>query len=285
MRKKIGTHKKLIVFITIVLSLLFFVYFQNNSIVVTNQLVTSEKIPESFRDYKIVHLSDLHSKAFGRDQNKLVRKVESENPDMIVFTGDLVDSRKFDADISIKLMEELIDIAPIYYVTGNHEWWSGEYVLIEEKLKGIGVEVMRNTRNEVILNNESIYIFGIDDPSQFNSPSEQTIVEEAIVEATDGNIDESYRVLLSHRPELFSTYVKYKFDLVFSGHAHGGQVRVPFLGGLIAPNQGLLPAYTSGKYTVDHTTMIVNRGLGNSIIPLRIFNRPEIVVVTLLPSN
>jgi predicted MPP superfamily phosphohydrolase len=260
-----------------------FFYFQNNSIVTTEYNFSSDKVPQNFKGYKIVQLSDLHSKSFGNNQSDLVKKVKKVNPDLIVFTGDLIDSDRYDEKISLTLMERLVQIAPVYFVTGNHEWWSGKFNSLEDKLKDTGVQVMRNTVEEIIIGNDKIQIIGIDDPAKVNeSYAERAIAEEDITNSIKG-LEEgvNFKILLSHRPELFSLYTQYEFDVVFSGHAHGGQVRIPFIGGLVAPNQGLFPEYSSGMHDADNATMIVNRGLGNSIIPLRVFNRPEIVVVTL----
>ena len=267
--------------------LICFFYFQNNSIVTTEYNFSSDKVPQNFKGYKIVQLSDLHSKSFGNNQSDLVKKVKKVNPDLIVFTGDLIDSDRYDEKISLTLMEKLVQIAPVYYVTGNHEWWSGKFNSLEDKLKDTGVQVMRNTVEEITIGNDKIQIIGIDDPAKVNeSYAERAIAEEDITNSIKG-LEEgvNFKILLSHRPELFSLYTQYEFDVVFSGHAHGGQVRIPFVGGLVAPNQGLFPEYSSGMHDVDNTTMIVNRGLGNSIIPLRVFNRPEIVVVTLKRVN
>jgi uncharacterized protein len=264
-----------------------FFYFQNNSIVTTQYNFSSDKVPQNFKGYKIVQLSDLHSKSFRNNHSGLVKKVKKVNPDIIVFTGDLIDSDRYDEKISLTLMGKLVQIAPVYYVTGNHEWWSGKFNSLEDKLKDTGVQVMRNTVEEIIIGNDKIQIIGIDDPAKVNeSYAERAIAEEDITNSIKG-LEEgvNFKILLSHRPELFSLYTQYEFDVVFSGHAHGGQVRIPFIGGLVAPNQGLFPEYSSGMHEVDHTTMIVNRGLGNSIIPLRVFNRPEIVVVTLKRVN
>ncbi|MDQ0233242.1 metallophosphoesterase [Metabacillus malikii] len=263
--------------------LIFFCHFQNNSIVISEYTIGSDKIPESFDKYKIVQLSDLHSKSFGNDQSKLVKKVSKIEPDSIVFTGDLIDSDRYDEKSSLVLMERLVQIAPVYYVTGNHEWWSGNFDTLQDKLTGIGVQVMRNTTEEITIGTDQIIMIGIDDPAYLGeSYEERDKTEENIKHSIGENEGEdNFQILLSHRPELFSLYDEYGFDLVFSGHAHGGQFRIPYLGGLIAPNQGFFPKYTSGMHKSDRTTMIVNRGLGNSIIPIRVFNRPEIVVVTL----
>jgi uncharacterized protein len=263
--------------------LIYFFHFQNNSIVTSEYTITSEKIPHHFNGYKIVQLSDLHSKSFDNDQSDLVNKVKKSQADLILFTGDLVDSKRYNEKSSLSLMEKLVEVAPVYFVTGNHEWWSGKFNTLEEKLNNIGVHVMRNTSEEIMNGTDKIQLMGIDDPAIVkNSDIERSIMEENIEKSIEKiKEDDDFQILLSHRPELLSLYSEYEFDVVFSGHAHGGQFRIPFIGGLIAPDQGLFPKYTSGQYQLDHTRMIVNRGLGNSIIPVRIFNRPEMVVVTL----
>lgn len=285
LNKKI--KKRLLYLLLGLVLLTCFFYFQNNSIVTTQYDFSSDKVPQNFNGYKLVQLSDLHSKSFENNQSELVKKVKKVKPDLIVFTGDLIDSDRYNEKTSLTLMEKLVQIAPVYYVTGNHEWWSGKFNSLEDKLKDTGVQVMRNTVEEIIIGNDKIQIIGIDDPEKVNeSDAERDIAEEDITNAIKG-LEEgvNFKILLSHRPELLSLYAQYEFDVVFSGHAHGGQVRIPFVGGLVAPNQGVFPEYSSGMYDVDKTTMIVNRGLGNSIIPLRVFNRPEIVVVALKRVN
>lgn len=281
MKKK--NKKKWLYFLIGVALLIYFFYFQNNSIVISKYTISSDKIPQNFDEYKIVQLSDLHSKSFGNNQSSLVKKVNNLEPDLILFTGDLIDADRYDEEPSLILMERLVKIAPVYYVTGNHEWWSGKFETLEDKLNSIGVQVMRNTIEEIIVGTDKIKIIGIDDPANIGESYVERANTEKSIANSIGEIEgeEHFQILLSHRPEMLSLYSEYGFDVVFSGHAHGGQFRIPFVGGLIAPNQGLFPKYTSGKYESDNTTMIVNRGLGNSIIPIRIFNRPEIVAVTL----
>ncbi|WP_027108375.1 metallophosphoesterase [Lacticigenium naphthae] len=283
--KKI-TKKKGSFFIIGIALLFYFFYFQNNALVVSEYTLASEKIPQQFDGYKIVQLSDLHNKSFGDDQSDLVEKVEDLEPDSIVFTGDLVDSRRYDEKPSLVLMERLVQIAPVYYVTGNNEWWSGKFQTLEMQLKSLGVLVMRNTTEDITIGTEKIAMIGIDDPIIEELYLERANTKENIVNALDEIEEETdFQILLAHRPEMFPLYSEYGFDVVFSGHAHGGQFRIPFVGGLVAPGQGLFPKYTSGTHEMNNTTMIVNRGLGNSIIPIRIFNRPEIVTVTLNSAN
>ena len=275
------TKNKIVYFLIGVALLFIFFYVQNNSIVISEYSLSSDRLSQDIDEFKIVQLSDLHSKSFGNEQNEIVSKVKKLEPDLIVFTGDLIDSGRYDEKPALILMERLVQIAPVYYVTGNHEWWSGKFNTLEEKLKSIGVQVMRNTAEEVTIGTETIQLVGIDDPAN-GADGVRSITEENIMNSIKHIEGEDlFQILLAHRPEIISLYSEYGFDVVFSGHAHGGQFRMPFVGGLMAPDQGLFPTYTSGTYKSDNTTMIVNRGLGNSIIPIRIFNRPEIVVLTL----
>lgn len=280
--KKSRKKKTSIFFISLIALILFF-YLQNNSIVTTESMFRSKNIPMNFNNYKIVQLSDLHGKEFGKNQRTLVRKVENEKPNLIVFTGDLIDSNKYVDKHSITLMKELVKIAPVFFVTGNHEWWSGKYDSLEGKLKDAGVKVLRNETVEIERKGKTIQLIGIDDPAKKTEYLNEIQMTEENIKSSMKEFENrsEFKILLSHRPEMISLYANYGFDLVFSGHAHGGQIRIPFVGGVVAPNQGFLPKYTAGEYKLKNTTMIVNRGLGNSIIPLRIFNRPEVVVVTL----
>lgn len=276
--------KKLIIITIMVIGLLLFLYLQNNMLTTTNITVQSNKLPKAFDGYTIVHLSDLHGKSFGKDQETLVKKIKAVQPDLIVFTGDLIDSRRYYEEHSITLMREITKIAPVYYVAGNHEGRSGKFDGLEKALLDTGVKVLRNTYETIIEEQEGIYIIGIDDPVLYYLESYQdNSIKNIIGEAIEGTPKEDgFKILLSHRPEMFSLYSKCDIDLIFSGHAHGGQIRLPFIGGLIAPHQGVFPKYTSGKYIKNSSVMIVSRGLGNSIFPQRLCNRPEIIVVKLM---
>jgi uncharacterized protein len=262
----------------------FFIYYQNNALVTTEISYSSPDLPSSFDDFQIVHLTDLHNKSFGDNQQRLLTRVEQADPDVIFFTGDLIDQDTEDMTNSIILMRELADLAPTYFVTGNHEWWSGNYETLETELLNSGVHVLRNESVEITKNEQSIQLIGIDDPAQSINSDSTAVLEEYIQFAAKDIDDEEFRILLSHRPEVFSMYTDYEMQLVFTGHAHGGQIRLPFLGAVAAPDQGFFPEYTAGKYTQNNTTMVVNRGLGNSVIPVRVFNRPEIIVTTLQSS-
>ena len=280
---KKSKKKSLLVMILVIGMITLFLYTQNNLIHIQPITLSFENLPKSFDGFKIVHLSDLHGKSFGKNQNNLIDKVKFIDPDLIVFTGDLVDSNHYDETPGLVLMKALAELSPVYFVMGNHEHWSSKSIDLEKKLEDIGVTVLRDESIFLEHQGSKIQIIGIDDPS-----ISKVITNDAIGKQIS-NASKSYeklkentfKILLAHRPELFSAYTKANMDLIFSGHAHGGQFRLPFLGGLIAPDQGWLPKYTAGQYHKDHAVMVVTRGLGNSIIPQRLFNRPEIVIVTL----
>lgn len=273
--------KKFVIIIFFILFFILFLYFENNMISVTKLDIKLEKLPDNFKDYKIIHLSDLHSKSFGDNQKYLVNKIKKINPDIIFFTGDLVDSKKYNEEVSVNLLEQLVDISPVCFVTGNHEWWSGKFDSLEKRLIDIGVNVLRNEKIEIIRNNDKINILGIDDPNAYYTDNNAYSFIVRIKDLIKDIPKEDFNILLSHRPEKFPLYKAEEIDLIFSGHAHGGQFRIPFIGGIISPDQGFLPKYTKGVYKDSKSTMIVSRGLGNSIISQRIFNRPEIIVVSL----
>ena len=264
-------------FIVIVLVFIVFCLWQNNDIVSTNITYKSSKIPASFDGYTIVQISDLHNKLFGNRQALLLKKIEKAKPDIIVITGDLIDSNHTDINIAMELVKGAVKMAPVYYVSGNHEAWSGVYSELKLRLIDAGVILLDDKKLLIKENGTYIDLIGLSDPS-FTSGG--NLVGERLEDLVESD-EQSFKILLSHRPELLEIYASNNIDLVFAGHAHGGQFRIPFIGGLIAPNQGFFPKYTSGTYTMNHTTLVVSRGLGNSVIPIRIFNRPEIIIATL----
>ncbi|OAK31448.1 phosphoesterase [Bacillus wiedmannii] len=279
MKKK---TKRIILVIGILVSFSIFLYVQNNLISITEVKITSNKIPSSFKGFKILQISDLHNKKFGDSQETLIQKVKIINPDIIAITGDLIDSKSYDPEVSMELIRELVKKYPVYFVTGNHEKWSGKYNDLEKELKKHHVTILRNEHVSIQKGEQKINLLGIDDPEFVTgNRDEGNVVKDEIIKAKFEMQPDTYNVLLSHRPEFLTEYADEQIDLVLSGHAHGGQVRLPFIGGLVAPNQGILPTYTAGLYEKQNTSIVVSRGLGNSIIPQRIFNRPELVVVQL----
>ena len=268
----------------IVIGLFVFFNYQNNSITINEIEFKNDNIPDSFKGYKILQISDLHNKEFGKEQEKILSKINKINPDIIVVTGDLIDSNNTNVDVAMKLINKVINISPRYYISGNHEAWSTSYKELKSKLEDSGVIVLENEKTQLLKGRDTIDIIGLSDTSFINSDLLEyagNVKTEKLLNTLSEN-SSNFKILLSHRPELFDTYSNSSVDLVFSGHAHGGQFRLPFIGGLVAPDQGLFPKLTEGIHTSNNTTMVISRGLGNSIIPLRLFNRPELVVVTLL---
>lgn len=265
-----------------IISLLIFCIWQNNCIVVSSSSYYNSQLPSDFNDFKIVQISDLHNKMFGENQTKLLGQVESLHPDIIIITGDLIDRRKFDLDTAMCFINGSVKIAPTYYVSGNHEAWCGQYSKIKQKLINADVCIMDDTAIDLSKGDSTIQLLGLSDPdfltSDYLEGTNTSKLEELLKKWSNSD---NIKILLSHRPELFDLYCENNIDLIFAGHAHGGQIRIPFIGGLVAPDQGLFPKYTSGSYSKESSTMFVSRGLGNSIIPIRIFNPPEIVAVTL----
>jgi predicted MPP superfamily phosphohydrolase len=201
-------------------------------------------------------------------------------PDIIVITGDLVDSRRTNIKIAVDFMREAIKIAPCYYVTGNHERRITEFAKLEKQMIEIGVILLRNDSCLLERNGDQLQLMGVDDCS-FHPYTNGNLQVAAMEAEIDRMQSKNYTVLLSHRPELAVVYDWYDVELVLCGHAHGGQFRLPLIGGLYAPDQGFFPKYTAGVYEMTDMTMVVSRGLGNSAFPLRFNNRPEIVVVDL----
>lgn len=272
----------MIIFLLVCLVFAVFCYWQNNSIVITKSTYSSAKIPREFDGYVIAHISDLHNKEFGADQQKILQKLKSTSPDVILITGDLVDRRRYDLDAAMRFVRGAVSLAPVFYVSGNHEAWSGHYEEIRQSLLDAGVSVLEDSTEQVTIGENSIRLLGAKDPAFYTSESAgKTDITPMVTYLQEWSSREEFQILLSHRPELFDLYANNNIDLIFSGHAHGGQIRLPLIGPLIAPDQGFFPQYTSGSHTQKHSTMFVSRGLGNSLFPLRIFNRPEIVIVTL----
>lgn len=270
------------ILIILLLALVIWTLWGNTALEVNTYTVCSDRLPSAFSGFRIAQISDLHNTEFGNENEKLLALLRQSQPDIIVITGDIACSYKTNIDISIRFAHEAVKIAPCYYVTGNHESRLAECGELLAELEAAGVTVLRNRHISLEHGGASITLAGLDDPT-FDQSGKIVEVMSAVMErATE---DGSCCVLLSHRPEYFDFYAQCGVDLVFTGHAHGGQFRLPFIGGVIAPGQGYFPQYDSGFYTADSTTMMVSRGIGNSIIPIRFNNRPEIVVVELSTAS
>ena len=280
MKRKSKTILTLISFLLIIL--IGWTLWGNTALEENEYQIVSDRIPQGFDGFRIAQVSDLHNAEFGEGNSKLLELLSQTEPDIILLTGDLIDSRQTNIKIALAFAQEAMKIAPVYFVSGNHEARVSEYEDLKMGLAEAGVIVLENQKVEITREGESITLMGIDDPSFQESylfGDAEGVTKQAI-ESLQRESD-GYTILLSHRPELFDLYVDTEMDLVFSGHAHGGQFRLPFIGGLVAPNQGFFPKYDAGLFSEENTTMIVSRGVGNSIVPLRFNNRPEIIVVML----
>lgn len=255
--------------------------WENHTVEVNTITIESQKLPQAFDNYRIAQISDFHNR---KDNKEIISLLKKTKPDMIAITGDFIDSYHTDMEVSLKFAKELVEIAPCYYVSGNHEARIQEYHEFQEEMKKIGIHILENDSTTIHRSHQSISLVGMSDPSfttDYMFDDEKTTASNQLQSILK---NKTYTILLSHRPELFEVYKNYPIDLILTGHAHGGQFRLPFIGGLIAPNQGLFPQYDTGLYTLDHTNMIVSRGLGNSLFPFRLNNQPEIVEIILKKS-
>ncbi len=288
-------NKLLIIIASVALAFLILAVFALDARLKTVEYeIQSEKIENRVR---IALVTDLHSCKYGKDQKKLISALEKQKPDVVLLGGDIFDDSVSDSNAE-KFISGIAGKYPCYYVTGNHEWLCEDDSFLSKMsfLEENGVKILNGISETVEINGEKINICGIDDPSlrmiegynKFDGLGARTVDGQGDYDWIDklDSLDEisqngNYTLLLSHRPEYFEKYSKYNFDLVLSGHAHGGQWRVPFLiNGLFSPNQGFFPDYAGGRYDSDSMTMIVSRGLARetTFIP-RIFNRPELVII------
>jgi len=253
------------------------ILYGNRHITVSAYTMEDPLIPDAFDGCVLLQVSDLHNAVFGKENARLLAVMEEQTPDYIFVTGDILDSRRTDVDIAADFLTRAVQIAPVFYVTGNHESRiPAEFAELLSVMEEIGVTVLRD--NFMLLTNsgEAIRLIGLEDPAFSGIDEDWTLMLLSALASED-----FYTVVLSHRPELFEGYCDTEADLVFTGHAHGGQFRIPGIGGFFAPNQGFFPEYTEGIHTRNGTAMVVSRGLGNSLFPFRVMNPPEIVTVTL----
>lgn len=281
-------------------------HFANKQVFITQYEIVDEEIPQAFDGYRIVQVTDVHSIRSQEQADLLYEKIVAQQPDAVVITGDLVDSTYYtdennamEAGTSNKMAgQDTVDFVArltenyyVYFVYGNHEM-----VLLDDvdnnpfkvAMEEIGVIFLNNDGVKISKDDESIYMLGIQDPATLYKDSDYAEYDthSERINAMMENImalkeEDLYTVVLSHRPEYFEEYIKYDADLILTGHAHGGQVRLPIIGGLYAPGQGAFPEYTSGLWEEGGTKMIIGRGIGNSVQIPRIFNPPEINVIIL----
>ena len=252
-----------------------------NGITIVDYTVKSDKTDDE-QTINIVLVTDLHSNIYWKDQKSLINRIKNKKPDLILLNGDIADDEEPIKGTEL-LLEGIKDICPIYYTTGNHEYWYEDINEIRDTIRSYGVKILEDEYEEILIKNTPIIIAGIDDPDKKKYEDEtynQTVSMENSFRELDNN--ESYKILMAHRPKKIDEYKNFSFDLIVSGHTHGGQVRVPFiLNGLFAPNQGWFPELGGGEYQYEDLTHIISRGLSFNRRMPRIFNPPELVTIYL----
>lgn len=266
------------------------IYISNNCLVIKKYNIKNKKIPDKFDGLKIIHISDVHSKIFGNNNEKVIQKVKDINPDIIIMSGDIIDKREKDMDKFINMYKEIYLKYPVYYSIGNHERKLG-YIKYKEyinKLRKLGVHVIINGKEKIVKDNEEIIINALKfrenmQPKKLTFNRKNKYIKYMYNKLK--NIDNTkFNILIAHDPENFKLYKELEMDLIFSGHVHGGLIRFGKYC-LLSPRRKFFPKYSYGKTQEDGITIITSSGMGNASIPIRLFNRPEIVEVILNKEN
>lgn len=271
-----GCLTALIILALIAAAAAFLIKDSRDDLEISRYEVKSQKLPESFDGFKIVQLSDLHGAEFGDDGMELVEKVKELEPDIIALTGDFVTDEGDLAAVE-KLAGRLTELCPVYFVSGNHEFGSGLAVKVRNILERAGVKYLSNEYLTISRGEDGILLGGVEDPLAY---ADMLSPDELAQKMNDAAPD-AFKILLGHRNYWMTEYPELPVDLIFCGHAHGGLIRIPGVGGLIGTDRRLFPDFDAGQFNNGRYTLIVSRGLGNSVPIPRIFNRPEIVCVEL----
>lgn len=271
-----GCLTALIILALIAAAAAFLIKDSRDDLEISRYEVKSQKLPESFDGFKIVQLSDLHGAEFGEDGMELVEKVKELEPDIIALTGDFVTDEGDLAAVE-KLAARLVKLCPVYFISGNHEFGSGLAVKVRNILERAGVKYLSNEYLTISRGEDEILLGGVEDPLAY---ADMLSPDELAQKMNDAAPD-AFKILLGHRNYWMTEYPELPVDLIFCGHAHGGLIRIPGVGGLIGTDRRLFPDFDAGQFNNERYTLIVSRGLGNSVSIPRIFNRPEIVCVEL----
>lgn len=279
---------------TVILGGVAFYKYETDSLEITKYEIENEKIPKEFNNFKIVQISDLHNKSFGKDNKRLLETIDSQNPDIVVITGDLVEGDNKDFNIALNLIDELLKKYKVYHIIGNHEQKSlikkhkELYKTYFDKLYKKNIVNLDNEKIRIKKDGKYINIYGLIIPLEYypyffkNYENKNMKLEQDFINNKLGEINrDEYNILLAHTPFFFEDYEKYGVDLVLAGHVHGGIIRLPKVGGLLSPNREFFPKYDFGKYIKNNTTMLLSKGLGGSKVLIRFACKPEIVSITL----
>ncbi|MBD5080998.1 MAG: metallophosphoesterase [Ruminococcaceae bacterium] len=280
-RKKFSTAKGKCVLAVIILLLIFMIVGLDFRLVIRHYEVDSAGQLEN--PVRIALVTDLHSCWYGDEQSALLNALNRQAPDIVMLCGDIFDDELDDKNTEL-FLKGISEKYTCFYVTGNHEFWSGDSAFAEKMaiVDKYGIKRLSGDIEKIRVNGETLTVCGVDDPAVSRLDLEDTLpFSEQLDKVKELAEKEEFTVLMSHHPELFEDYIKGEFDLVLCGHAHGGQWRIPYvLNGLFAPDQGLFPKYAGGEYSDNGTVMIVSRGLAreSTLVP-RFYNRPELVII------
>jgi len=264
-------------------------YISNNTIEIIDYKIKSKKIPDDFNNFKILQLSDLHDKQFGKNNLNLIKRIDKVNPDIIVITGDMLLRKKVNYNIFLKLAFVLSEKYKIYFIPGNHE----QRIRMKDKrlysflkeLKSMGIIILNNKKINLIKNNSYINLYGFRINLKYYKYGlfyKRPVFKTEELKNKLGDLDKTkYNILLAHNPLYFKNYAQWGADLTLSGHVHGGMIRLPFIGGLLSPERKFFPKYSYGKYKIKNHTLIVSKGLGSGVIHFRLFNKPDLSVIIL----
>ncbi|WP_343002744.1 metallophosphoesterase [Intestinibacter bartlettii] len=289
-------YKIIFIFIGIFILMYLYIKYNVNTLEVTKYVVENKKVPKEFDGYNIVQISDLHSKLFGENNKKLIQKIKSLNPDIVVVTGDLIDGENNNYNVALDFMKEISKLYRVYYIIGNHEQkslikkYKDEYKDYFNKLHQIDFVNLDNNKVEIVKGESNINLYGLTVPyscyKYLFDNQETTSIDINFLEEKLGKVDrEQFNILLAHTPFYFDEYEKWGADLTLCGHVHGGIVRLPIVGGLLSPDRKFFPKYDLGEYTKNKSTMIVSKGLGGSKVLIRVNCKPEIVNIKLKNIN
>lgn len=289
-------YKIIFIFIGIFILMYLYIKYNVNTLEVTKYVVENKKVPKEFDWYNIVQISDLHSKLFGENNKKLIQKIKSLNPDIVVVTGDLIDGENNNYNVALDFMKEISKLYRVYYIIGNHEQkslikkYKDEYKDYFNKLHQIDFVNLDNNKVEIVKGESNINLYGLTVPyscyKYLFDNQETTSIDINFLEEKLGKVDrEQFNILLAHTPFYFDEYEKWGADLTLCGHVHGGIVRLPLVGGLLSPDRKFFPKYDLGEYIKNKSTMIVSKGLGGSKVLIRVNCKPEIVNIKLKNIN
>ena len=289
-------YKIIFIFIGIFILMYLDIKYNVNTLEVTKYVVENKKVPKEFDGYNIVQISDLHSKLFGENNKKLIQKIKSLNPDIVVVTGDLIDGENNNYNVALDFMKEISKLYRVYYIIGNHEQkslikkYKDEYKDYFNKLHQIDFVNLDNNKVEIVKGDSNINLYGLTVPyscyKYLFDNQETTSIDIDFLEEKLGKVDrEQFNILLAHTPFYFDEYEKWGADLTLCGHVHGGIVRLPLVGGLLSPDRKFFPKYDLGEYIKNKSTMIVSKGLGGSKVLIRVNCKPEIVNIKLKNIN